>query len=260
LESSLRCPQLLRGHHALNDRRFRPRSRRLVQSARRRKLVAPDPPTATASMKRLAPPDGPFPMANARQFWASGVLIIHARHGSRPPLQTFGQAHQRFIPSLLLWVTIRRWVPTILLPDSPIRPQAPSLDRRHRQLRRCLSPGVLGPTADSEQRRRLPAPARPLKSPYAFNRRLMALNRESSPSLVTTQPATSTVAVSGDVPWGKPAVTGFTYFGEVDCGIAQKTVSLCNVGDCPLSAADAATSNSSTTRSRQQSVRAVAWE
>ena len=62
----------------------------------------------------------------------------------------------------------------------------------------------------------------------------MALNRESSPSLVTTQPATSTVAVSGDVPWGKPAVTGFTYFGEVDCGIAQKTVSLCNVGHFKL--------------------------
>jgi ASPM-SPD-2-Hydin domain-containing protein/HYDIN/CFA65/VesB family protein/Kelch motif protein len=44
----------------------------------------------------------------------------------------------------------------------------------------------------------------------------------------------STVAVSGNVPWGKLAVTGSTYFGEVDCGIAQKTISICNVGDCPL--------------------------
>jgi hypothetical protein len=42
------------------------------------------------------------------------------------------------------------------------------------------------------------------------------------------------VAVSGHVPAGKVAVTGSTYFGEVDCGIAQKTVSICNVGDCKL--------------------------
>jgi len=42
------------------------------------------------------------------------------------------------------------------------------------------------------------------------------------------------VAVSDDVPAGKVAVTGSTYFGEVDRGIAQKTVSICNVGDCRL--------------------------
>ena len=42
------------------------------------------------------------------------------------------------------------------------------------------------------------------------------------------------VAVSDDVPAGKVAVTGSTYFGEVDRGIAQKTVSICNVGDCKL--------------------------
>jgi len=36
------------------------------------------------------------------------------------------------------------------------------------------------------------------------------------------------------VPTGKVAVTGSTYFGEVDCGIARKTVSICNVGDCKL--------------------------
>jgi hypothetical protein len=42
------------------------------------------------------------------------------------------------------------------------------------------------------------------------------------------------VSVSGFVPSGKLAVCGSTYFGEVDCGIAQKTVSVCNVGDCKL--------------------------
>jgi hypothetical protein len=42
------------------------------------------------------------------------------------------------------------------------------------------------------------------------------------------------VAVSGHVPSGKLAVYGSTYFGEVDCGIAQKTLSICNVGDCRL--------------------------
>jgi hypothetical protein len=46
--------------------------------------------------------------------------------------------------------------------------------------------------------------------------------------------APSRVTVSANVPWGKLAVTGSTYFGEVDCGIAQKTISICNVGDCPL--------------------------
>ena len=40
--------------------------------------------------------------------------------------------------------------------------------------------------------------------------------------------------VSGHVPAGKVAVTGSTYFGEVDRGIARKTVSICNVGDCKL--------------------------
>jgi len=40
--------------------------------------------------------------------------------------------------------------------------------------------------------------------------------------------------VSGLVPSGKLAVCGSTYFGEVDCGIAQKSVTICNVGDCEL--------------------------
>ena len=43
-----------------------------------------------------------------------------------------------------------------------------------------------------------------------------------------------TVAVSGNVPFGKLAICGSTYFGEVDCGIAQKSISICNVGDCKL--------------------------
>jgi hypothetical protein len=42
------------------------------------------------------------------------------------------------------------------------------------------------------------------------------------------------VPVSGHVPSGRLAVSGSTYFGEVDCGIAQKTLSICNVGDCKL--------------------------
>ncbi len=43
-----------------------------------------------------------------------------------------------------------------------------------------------------------------------------------------------TVAMSGHVPSGRLRVCGSTYFGEVDCGIAQKTLSICNVGDCQL--------------------------
>lgn len=36
------------------------------------------------------------------------------------------------------------------------------------------------------------------------------------------------------VPAGRVVVTGSTYFGEVDSGIARKVVSICNVGDCKL--------------------------
>ena len=54
-------------------------------------------------------------------------------------------------------------------------------------------------------------------------------------TIVSDDPASPrTVDVSGNVPSGKLAVTGSTYFGEVNCGIAQKTVSICNVGDCKL--------------------------
>ncbi len=43
-----------------------------------------------------------------------------------------------------------------------------------------------------------------------------------------------TISLSGNAPAGKLAVMGSTYFGEVDCGVAQKTVSICNVGKCDL--------------------------
>ena len=42
------------------------------------------------------------------------------------------------------------------------------------------------------------------------------------------------IAVSGDAPPGKLVVCGSTYFGEVDCGVAQKSLSICNVGECNL--------------------------
>ena len=54
-------------------------------------------------------------------------------------------------------------------------------------------------------------------------------------SVVTDDPTgVHTVSVSGDAPTGKLAVTGSTYFGEVDCGFAEKTVSICNIGECAL--------------------------
>jgi hypothetical protein len=42
------------------------------------------------------------------------------------------------------------------------------------------------------------------------------------------------IVMSGHAPTGRLAVYGSTDFGEVDCGIAQKTLSICNVGDCKL--------------------------
>ena len=50
----------------------------------------------------------------------------------------------------------------------------------------------------------------------------------------TMLPMSRRVEASGHVPAGKVAVTGSTYFGEVDRGIARKTVSICNAGDCKL--------------------------
>jgi hypothetical protein len=44
-----------------------------------------------------------------------------------------------------------------------------------------------------------------------------------------------TIAVSGDAPSGKLAVTGSTCFGGVKaCSCAERTISICNVGDCNL--------------------------
>ncbi len=44
-----------------------------------------------------------------------------------------------------------------------------------------------------------------------------------------------TIAVSGDAPSGKLAVTGSTCFGGVQaCCCAERTISICNVGDCNL--------------------------
>ena len=40
--------------------------------------------------------------------------------------------------------------------------------------------------------------------------------------------------MSGDAPSGKLAVCGSAYFGEVDCGSAEKTVTVCNTGECAL--------------------------
>jgi hypothetical protein len=42
------------------------------------------------------------------------------------------------------------------------------------------------------------------------------------------------IDVLGRAPTGKLAVTGSSYFGEVDCGMAEKTISICNVGECEL--------------------------
>jgi hypothetical protein len=42
------------------------------------------------------------------------------------------------------------------------------------------------------------------------------------------------IGVSGHAPSGKLAVTGSTDFGEVDCGFAERTVAICNVGECAL--------------------------
>ena len=42
------------------------------------------------------------------------------------------------------------------------------------------------------------------------------------------------IDVSSRAPTGKLAVTGSSYFGEVDCGAAERTISVCNVRECVL--------------------------
>jgi len=54
-------------------------------------------------------------------------------------------------------------------------------------------------------------------------------------TVTSNDPAGSrSIMFSGIAPTGKLAVTGSTYFGEVDCGSAERFVSVCNVGECPL--------------------------
>jgi hypothetical protein len=42
------------------------------------------------------------------------------------------------------------------------------------------------------------------------------------------------IEVSGRVPSGRLAITGSSYFGEVDCGAAEKVITICNAGECAL--------------------------
>jgi hypothetical protein len=48
------------------------------------------------------------------------------------------------------------------------------------------------------------------------------------------------IPVSGGTPTGQLAVSGSLYFGQVDCGKAQRTLSVCNVGPCDLHVASVA--------------------
>jgi hypothetical protein len=55
-------------------------------------------------------------------------------------------------------------------------------------------------------------------------------------TILSDDPAGATaVSVSGDAPWGKLAVTGSTTFGGVTaCCCADRTISICNAGECAL--------------------------
>jgi hypothetical protein len=55
-------------------------------------------------------------------------------------------------------------------------------------------------------------------------------------SVVSDDPASpSSIAVSGDVPAGKIAVTGSAYFGGIcACTCAERVIAICNVGECQL--------------------------
>jgi hypothetical protein len=48
------------------------------------------------------------------------------------------------------------------------------------------------------------------------------------------------IPVSGSTPAGQLAVSGSLHFGQVDCGKAQRTLSVCNVGPCDLHVASVA--------------------
>jgi hypothetical protein len=54
-------------------------------------------------------------------------------------------------------------------------------------------------------------------------------------TVVSNDPAgPQPITVSGLAPAGKLAVTGSADFGEVDCGFAEKTIAICNTGECAL--------------------------
>ncbi len=61
-------------------------------------------------------------------------------------------------------------------------------------------------------------------------------------TVTSNDPASpATINVSGETPSGKLAVTGSTYFGGVTaCCCADRTISVCNVGDCDLNVASVA--------------------
>ena len=77
-------------------------------------------------------------------------------------------------------------------------------------------------------------PGNAIEVPIRFQPKALGL-QSAIITVTSNDPAgPRTVTLTGEVPSGKIAITGSTYFGEVDCGIAQKTVSICNVGDCKL--------------------------
>lgn len=57
----------------------------------------------------------------------------------------------------------------------------------------------------------------------------------------TSDPASPRlIPVSGGTPAGQLAISGSLHFGQVDCGKAQRTLSVCNVGPCDLHVASVA--------------------
>jgi len=64
---------------------------------------------------------------------------------------------------------------------------------------------------------------------------------KSATITINSSAGVHTVAVSGDAPPGKLAVTGSTKFGYVECGErAQQILSICNVGECDLHVSEVA--------------------
>ena len=61
-------------------------------------------------------------------------------------------------------------------------------------------------------------------------------SKSATITVTSNDPASpATIRVSGEAPAGKLAVTGSTYFGGVTaCCCADRTISICNVGDCGL--------------------------